>query len=333
MNSSLSQAYQSNNATKEQRNRSSEIKGHNRLQNYLRHHLTCLVTSLQDLKATPFTNLMTIFVIGIALALPASLTILLNNVGGQLADWGDYSQLSVFLKLEADDKAAINLQHRLEQMPAVASTEFISREEALAEFDAVSGFGNLLSELPENPLPHVLLVTPKASLTPTAIQRLKYQLAKQSGVESVQYDLDWIKRLLGIIELGNRFAWFLGVLLGLGVLLIVSNTIRLMVQHRQDEIDIIRLIGATNGFVRRPFLYTGLWLGLFGSLGACIIIQSGLSLLKPSVAKLSELYQAAFALPGITLSQIAIIVAIGTILSVVGSWVIVQQQLRLPSHA
>lgn len=328
MNHSYTSEYRGSQQNNELRNRSSHVKGHNLLQNYLRHHRRCLVNSFWELVASPITNFMTVLVIGIALALPASLSIMLNNVNGLIADWGDYTQLSVFLHLDANEEAASKLQRYLSHEPKISGTQFISREEALAEFDAVSGFGNLLNELPENPLPHVLLVTPKTGLSPLDLQRLKYSLGQQPGVETVQYDLDWIKRLLAIIELGNRLAWFLGVLLALGVVLIVSNTIRLMVQNRQDEIDIIRLIGATNSFICRPFLYTGLWLGLFGAFAASCIIQTGLSLTQPAVAKLSVLYQSSFYLPSLSFEQLLMVLAAGGILGVTGAWFVLRQQLR-----
>ncbi|MDX1563274.1 MAG: permease-like cell division protein FtsX, partial [Gammaproteobacteria bacterium] len=236
---------------------------------YLQLHLQTLGSALGRIGNTWVGAMLNVLVVAIALALPAALQVLIANAGQLSASFDSATEFSVYLDLEVDDDDARTLNARIEDRDDVAGTRFISRVEALAEFKSRSGFGDALDALNENPLPHTIVVRP-ASDDVAAIERLGAELGAVDGVASVQLDSEWIARLNGMLALIGRIVDIVTVLLAAAVVLVIGNTIRLEINNRSTEIEVLKLVGATDGFIRRPFLYTGFCLGLIGALTAAL---------------------------------------------------------------
>lgn len=315
--------------TVESEARTKAQKPRGRINAYVTHHLWVLVSTLGQLWRTPFSTLMTVAVIGIALALPAGLYVLLNNVQQLSSGWEDSAQVSLFIKQDVPEKRILTLADKLRGWDGVAEVRYISREQALEEFRELSGFGDALDSLAENPLPAVLVLRPTpAQAEPAAMARLLERLRKLDAVDQAQLDMEWIRRLNGIIEVGKRGALLLGVLLAMAILLVVGNTIRLTIFARREEIVITKLIGATNAFIRRPFLYTGFWYGLMGAVIAWLLVAGFLGLLSGPVSQLSFLYDSQFRLAGLDTATGLSLLASGVVLGLAGSWLAVGRHLQ-----
>jgi cell division transport system permease protein len=296
---------------------------------YLLRHTQVFFYSLGQLARTPFASLMTIAVIGIALALPSGLYLLIDNAQRVSAGWDGSPKISLFLKQNTSHKLAKGLAEKIQRMPAVKSVEYISSEEALAEFRRLSGFGDALDALDYNPLPPVLIVQPAPSSdNPNALERLVNELRRHGDVESAQLDLAWVKRLYRLLQLARRGVWILAVVLGLAVVLIMGNTIRLAVLNRRDEIEIVKLVGGTNAFIRRPFLYTGLVQGIAGALAAWALVSAVLALLGQPIADLARLYGSSFVPQALGARGTFILLGAGGALGWLGSRLAVGRHLR-----
>jgi cell division transport system permease protein len=307
--------------------RSSHPRG--RLNAYFTHHLWVLVSSLGQLWRTPFSTFMTAAVIGIALALPAGLHVLLQNVQQLSTGWEGTAQVSLFLKQDVTEKRAQALADKLRHWEGVAEVRYISRAQALAEFRELSGFGEALDSLDQNPLPAVLVIRPEAAQAePARMELLLGRLRQLDAVDLAQLDMEWVRRLDAIIDVGKRGVLVLASLLALAILLVVGNTIRLTIFNRRQEIVVTKLIGATNAFIRRPFLYTGLWYGLMGAVIAWLLVGSLLGLLSGPVSRLSLLYNSGFTLGGLDLATTTSLLACGILLGLAGSWLAVGRHLQ-----
>lgn len=314
-------------ASEEPRAKAKKPRG--RINAYLTHHLWVLVSSLGQLWRTPFATLMTAAVIGIALALPAGLYVLLGNLQQLATGWEGTAQVSLFMREDVGEPEIQALAHKLGRWEGVAEVRYISRAQALAEFRELSGFGAALDTLDENPLPAVLVLRPTlADADPAHMQRLLTRLRALPAVELAQLDMDWIRRLNAIIELGQRGVLLLGALLSLAILLVVGNTIRLTILARRREIVVSKLIGATNAFIRRPFLYTGLWYGLLGALIAWLLVTLFIGLLRGPAGQLSLLYESDFQLGGLDPQTSLFLLAGGALLGLAGSWLAVGRHLQ-----
>jgi cell division transport system permease protein len=299
------------------------------LQNVATLHAQALFATLGQLSRRPFSSFMTVAVIGIALALPTGLHLLLKNAQQVVSGWQGASQISLFLKTEISDARGKALADQLAKRPEIASIDFLSRDSALDEFRQLSGFGEALGALTDNPLPVVLVIHPKkAFAAPAQVEKLLAELHKRSEIDIAQLDMQWVKRLFALMEIVRRGVLVLASLLGLAVLLVVGNTIRLAIQNRRDEIVIIKLIGATDAFIRRPFLYTGIWYGLGGALLALLLIEGSLALLKTPIHALALLYNSDFILRGIDPVSALALLGGGALLGLVGSWLAVGRHLR-----
>ncbi|WP_455217589.1 permease-like cell division protein FtsX [Kaarinaea lacus] len=304
-------------------------KPRGRVNAYFTHHLWVLVSSLGVLWRTPFATFMTAAVIGIALALPAGLHVLLQNVQRLSTGWEGTAQMSLFIKQGVAEKQIQSLAEKLRSWEGVADVRYISRKQALEEFRELSGFGGALDSLDENPLPAVLVVRPTSEAAdPAQMERLLARVRDLEPVDLAQLDMEWVRRLSGIIELGKRGVLLLAGLLALAILLVVGNTIRLTILNRRDEIVITKLIGATNAFIRRPFLYTGFWYGLMGAILAWVLVGTLLGLLSDPVSRLSFLYNSQFSLGGLDLETSSILVGSGILLGLLGSWLAVGRHLQ-----
>ncbi len=272
---------------------------------------------------------MTMAVIGAALALPLLFQVALLNANAVAAQWNRAFDLSVYLDKKAGAGRVQVLAREIGARPDVAAVRVITAEEALAEFRRTSGFGKALDALTDNPLPDTLVVTPSlASSTPEGTAALETALTALPGVESVQLDTAWVQRLIGILHVLERVALLTGALLGTAVVLVVGNTIRLDVLNRRAEIEVMKLVGATDGFARRPFLYGGVWYGLGGGLIALAVVALATGLLAGPVERLAMAYGSPFRLHGLgwrlSLATLAGAVFAGGI----GAWVAATVHIR-----
>ena len=296
---------------------------------YLRRHMQMAVGSLGRLFRNSLASFMTAAVIGIALALPTGLYLLLDNLGQLSNSWDGQASLSLFLQDSVSTKQAGRLAKRLTDWPEVDRVELITPDQALAEFGQQSGLGSALEALEENPLPAVLIITPAdGQLTPDSAAALQEKLTALPETALAQLDLEWVQRLAAMLDIARRGILVIGSLLALAVLLVIGNTIRLEIQNRRDEIIVTKLIGATNGFVRRPFLYIGVWYGILGAGIAWLLVEAGLFLLNGPVTRLAGLYQSDFSLETLPLQLLGLLAGGGLLLGLLGSWLAVGKHLR-----
>lgn len=293
---------------------------------WLRHHRLSAADSLQRVLDHPLSSALTWLVIGIALALPVGLNVALDNVSTLSTSWDSPAQVSLFLQDEVSVDRAGELQGELAARDDIADISFISREEALAEFSSLSGFADVLASLDENPLPHLLLVTPAAAIEGEAVA-LRVELEAYPEVAQAVLDMEWLQRLNSLMDLSRRLVLAVGGLLVLGVVLILGNTIRLAIENRRQEIVIVKLVGGSNPFVRRPFLYTGLWYGVGGGGCAALLVALGLWSLGAPVERLSALYGGTFQLQGLGVMGGLNLLILGGLLGLAGAWLAVTRHL------
>jgi len=300
-----------------------------RISIHLLRHLQVFFYTLGQLSRRPFSMLMTAAVIGIALALPTGLHVILKSAQQLSGGWDGASQISLFLKQSTSDSQARQLARQLEKLPEIRTVSYISRDEALDEFQRLSGFGDALKALKNNPLPAVLVIQPELQQSSQlATDRLLQRLRQDPRVDVAQLDVQWVKRLYAIMEIIRQGVYVLASLLALAVLLVVGNTIRLAIQNRRDEIVIVKLIGGTDAFIRRPFLYTGFWYGLFGGIIAWLLVAISMWVLNGPVEKLAGLYQNDFSISGLNLQTTGILLLSSILLGLIGSWITVSRHLR-----
>lgn len=298
-----------------------------RLKNYLLNHAYALVYSLGQITRTPLSSLMTVMVIGITLALPTVLYVALQNTQQLTVGLGNVAQMSLFLKKDTPEKTATEVAGQLRHNPDIATLAVITPDQALEEFRHSAEFADALRALNENPLPFVLVIKP-ATTHPDTVARLQATLQQLPEADFVQLDMQWVQRLYAVLGVVQRSVMILAGLLGLGVLLIVGNTIRLGIHSNRDEITITKLMGATDAFVRRPFLYAGTWYGVLGGLLAWVLVGAALALLAEPVQQLSTLYSSRFALGGLDVSGTLLLLLTATLLGLLGSWLAVGRYLR-----
>lgn len=297
--------------------------------NWLLRHLQVALSSLGRLTRAPVATLMTTMVIGIAVALPAGMWVMLENLKAISGSWDGGASISVFLNTDVTDDSISRLATELENQPAVSHIEMITRDDALIEFQQFSGFGRAIEVLQENPLPAVIIVTPAPEYSdPMQAEQLLKTLESRPEVDFAQLDLEWVERFQAITQIAIRAVVVLATLLSLAVLLIIGNTIRLEIQNRQAEIEITKLIGATNAFIRRPFLYIGFWYGFLGGVIAWFLVTISLCLLSGPIERLTGLYQSEFRLDLLGGST-TLVVLLGTaLLGLTGALLAVSRHLH-----
>lgn len=296
--------------------------------NFLVSHFRAFISSVGKLIRAPFSSLLTILVIAIALALPMSLFVLLQNAKTLSQGWDKGSQISLYLSINTQPEDIERIIDSLKLRNDIAYVEYISPEQGLKDFREQSGFGDAVNHLPENPLPPVIEVYPENNKhSAEVVENLVRDLQQIPNVETAQLDMQWVKRLYSIISLGQRGFYGLLLLFSLAVILIVGNTIRLLTQNQRDEIEVIKLIGGTNAFIRRPFLYTGILYGFCGGLIAWLMIDSQLLWLHKPIQQLATSYGSQFQLIGISMKQGILLSAVGTLLGFCGSWITAHRQI------
>lgn len=298
---------------------------------YLRQHQAMLMESFMRLLAHPLATIMTVMVVAISLSLPGGLFVLLKNVQSVTDRWEQQSVISLYLFPNQEDTQALSLSHQLSSRADVESVEYISKEEGLRYFEQSSGYEQIMSTLPENPLPIVLKVIPKAVVDLTTLpelQSLRDHLQSLPQVEYAELDAQWLQRLATILDFGQRFVYAISALLVVAVLLIVGNTIRMAVESRRDEVLVMKLVGATNAYIRRPFLYMGFWFGMLGGLCATLCILLLTWWVSAPAERLIELYHAGFELQSFNAVEIIMCLTMSALIGSVGSWIAVSRHIR-----
>jgi cell division transport system permease protein len=299
------------------------------IQAYFSRHAQTLIGSLGRIVNQPFATLMTMGVVAVALALPLLLNLFLTNVRSATGNWNDAFDLSVYMDKRASAGRVTSLAKQLRLRGDVAAVRVITADQAMAEFRNDSGFGKALDALNDNPLPDTLVITPTLiASTPQGTDALKAAIAAMADVQTVQLDTDWVKRLQSMLDILRRVVVLTGGLLGAGVVLIVGNTIRLDILNRRAEIEVMKLVGASDGFARRPFLYSGIWYGLGGGVLALILVAIAAAVLNKPVASLAKLYGSQFHLQGLRFTTGVGVLVLSIGLAWLGSWLAATRHIR-----
>lgn len=292
-------------------------------------HAHALFSSLGRLVASPFTSIMTIAVLAISISLASGFYILVVNLQQLTGNLETSNQISLFLRDDVSDAHANKLADSIRQNPDVQSVKLISKEQGFAEFQTYSGFGSAINALENNPLPIVIQVLPKNSLEDKqGLENLLKSFQQSPEVDLAQVDLQWIERLQSILAVARLFAILLNLMLGLAVLFVIGNTIRLELHTRRDEVAIAKLVGATDSFIHRPFLYSGFWIGFISGVSAWFIVNIFMLILRQPVEKLSGLYDGSFHLLFLSFTDTLALIFISSVLGVISSWFVVIYQLR-----
>jgi cell division transport system permease protein len=299
----------------------------NRISAYLLHHLKSMLFSLDKIYQAPTTTIMTVAVIGITLSLPGGFYLFLKNIDAISGDFRSSSQIGLYLDLDISEKQARALEKQIANMENVTSTRFISRESSLEEFRQNSGFGKSIDTLSSNPLPHTIIVEPAEADTFT-VRNLLNSLQAMPEVDIAKLDTEWLERLYTIIEIAKRSVIIITILFAFAVLLIIGNTIRLDIQNRYQEIIVTKLIGATDAFIRRPFLYGGIWYGLLGGIISWLIVELGYLAISGPLERLNLLYQSDMILITFSFHDFIILITSSTLLGLAGSWIAVARHLN-----
>jgi cell division transport system permease protein len=287
-------------------------------------HLYSFFSSLGRLAQRPMATLLTVLVMALALALPLLLYLALLNAQQLHGDLHDAGAISVFLKPQLERAAVDAATARVRGRADVSAVVVRTPEQGLEEFRGQSGFAEALGVLRENPLPAVLLVTPRDA---AHAADLVATLGKEPDVDLVQYDAAWRQRLDAILGAATRVAQVLAALLALAVLLVVGNTVRVDIVGRGEEIAVMQMLGASSGFVRRPFLYTGLWYGAFSALLALLVIAAAEAALRVPLQALVASYDQRFAVHGLDALPALATLGIGALLGWLGAWLAASRHL------
>lgn len=291
-------------------------------------HVSTSIGSLGRLFRQPFASLMIILVIAVTLAIPAALNLVVKNAQAVSSGWDNALDFSIYLRRDLNESEAAGLARLIQQRADVESVQLITSSEALADFKQQSGFGDALDQLSENPLPHTLVVRPSPGNNSQSMILLQEELGNLPESDLVQVDTEWVQRFHAILDIVRQAIVIGATLLGVAIVVIIGNTIRLDIQNRREEIEVTKLIGASNAFVRRPFLWSGFWYGLFGGGLALGLVQYGLYLLERPAERLAGLYQSGVSVVALNLNESLSILGIGVLLGLVGSWFAAARHMR-----
>ena len=289
-------------------------------------HLGVLRAVLHRMFASKLAGFLNILVIGIALSLPAGMYALLQNVQGMVAQFSGTTQISLFLEMNAKADDADRLRKQLAQHPAVAGAEFVARAQALEQLKQSTGLSDLIDGLQQNPLPDAFIVHPKPG-DAHALEVLRGELAKLPKIKEAQLDSAWAYKLEALLKFGRMGVLILASLLSLALVAVTFNTIRLQILTQRDEIEVAKLIGATDGFIRRPFLYFGAAQGLLGGIMAWLIVTASLLLLNVQLGALLKFYASQFVLHPLSLGDSLSLLLFSVYLGWLGAWLSVARHL------
>jgi cell division transport system permease protein len=291
-------------------------------------HVSTSIGSLGRLSRQPVASLMIILVIAVTLAIPASLNLIVKNAHSVSSGWDNVLDFSIYLRRDVSESEAADVASLIQQRADIESVKFITASAALEEFKVQSGFGQALDHLTDNPLPHTLVVRPSTANTAQSMVLLQEELGNLPEADVVQVDTEWVQRFHAILDIVRQAIVIGASLLGTAIVIIIGNTIRLDIQNRREEIEVTKLLGASNAFVRRPFLWSGFWYGLFGGLLAVGLVYLGLYLLEPPVARLAGLYHSGIVMVSLSAVETLVLLGIGITLGLVGSWFAAARHMR-----
>lgn len=291
-------------------------------------HMQAATHSFNTLYQRPLATLMTIMVIAVTLTLPALFWIFTDNLGQLTTNWQRGGHISLYLKSSVTSAEEIALVNTIRSTDGVGLVLLKTRADNLLELRQQEGMHDIMRYLPDNPLPAVVDVQPIDTLnSPSKIQVLYQRLHKLPEVDEAKLDMEWITRLHAIASFVTKIAHVLMGLLALAVVLIVANTLRLAIYHRHEEIQVLKLIGATDSFILRPFLYLGLWYGMAGAIVAIIFVNIFMMSISSAVQELSHVYHIDYLLPSLTVKQAYLIVFSAILLGWLGARLSVKKQL------
>jgi cell division transport system permease protein len=293
---------------------------------WLSQHWQAFLLAVRRLTASPVNTLLSLLAIGIALALPAGGQMLLANALQLARNAAPTPQISLFMDVGSDRRASQEIENRLKHHPGVKAVRFIAREDTLARMKTGEGLADVIEALPRNPFPDAFVVTP-ADDGPQAMEQLAADLRKLPKVEHVQLDSDWVRRLDALLKIGRTGILLLALLLGVGLVAITFNTIRLQVMASRAEIELSRLLGATDAYIRRPFHYFGVLLGLLGGGLAWLIVAAATLWLKEPIGQLAQLYSLDFALHPLALIDSLALLGAAAALGWLGAGLSLRQHL------
>lgn len=301
------------------------------IRNWLTQHRLALAQVLVRMWRNPLSLLMMATVIGVTLSLPAMLYITLANVQRFAGNFDTPPQISLFLHTDAPTNAAQALTERLDKHTAVASYRFIARAAAWEELQKSTGLADIAGGLEQNPLPDAFVIRATGD-DPAAVERLQQEMKQWPEVEHAQVDAAWVKRLHSLLQLGNKLVLVIASLLGVALLVITGNSIRLQFMTQHDEIELSRLIGATDRFIRRPFLYAGALYGLMGGLAALLLLAATVWLFNQSIADLAQSYATDFHLM-LPMADIGLVLIGGSaLLGWIGAYWVTSRSLASIGH-
>ncbi|WP_394202573.1 permease-like cell division protein FtsX [Shewanella waksmanii] len=292
-------------------------------------HIQHAMASMGELWRNPLSSLMTMAVLGVSLSLPAALQVLVKNAETVTQSWNSAAEISLFINEGRSERTIQSLITRIESYPEVSAVSYINRDQALEEFQTLSGFGEALAYLDDNPLPAVVTVTPSLKFSsPAGARQLLRKLEQEAEVSFGRLDIEWLERLQAVVKLLERTVLAIAALLVLAVVLVIGNTIRLAIMNRRTEIEVMKLVGATESFIQRPFLYTGIWYGVIGGVLAWMIINLLVWYLDGALAELLGLYGSQLEMQSLTVTELGQLVALASFLGWLGSYLSVRQHLR-----
>ncbi len=292
---------------------------------WLRQHWQTLVLTLRRLARNPLGTLLNITVIGVALALPLGGYMLLQNLGGIASQFAGNPQVSLFLARDASKADIAALEARLKQVPGVRALRFISREQALQDLKQSENLSDVIATLQSNPLPDAFVLETGSSAA--ELEKLEPQLKALPKVSYVQLDSAWVRRLETLLQLGRTAVLILATLLAAGLVAVTFNTIRLQILTQKDEIEVSKLIGATDAFIRRPFFYLGFIQGALGGVAALVIVYLSMQVLNRSIHALAQLYSSDFELAFFGFSDCLALLVFAAMLGWLGAYMSVSKHL------
>ncbi|WP_144211535.1 permease-like cell division protein FtsX [Shewanella donghaensis] len=292
-------------------------------------HIQQAMASIGELWRNPVSSVMTMAVLGVSLSLPAALQVLVKNAENITQSWNNAAEISLFINEGRSEQSIQSLMTRIKVYAEVDVVHYISREQALEEFQRLSGFGEALSYLDSNPLPAVVVVTPLARhSSPEGARQLLVKLEREPEVSFGRLDIEWLERLQAMVKLIERTVLAIAALLVLAVVLVIGNTIRLAIMNRRTEIEVMKLVGATESFIQRPFLYTGIWYGVIGGVLAWVIINLLVWYLDSALGELLGLYGSQLQIQSLSFAELIKLVLLASFLGWLGSYLSVRQHLR-----
>lgn len=295
--------------------------------NWLRQQMRASLAALHQLAVQPIASLLTTLAIGVAISLPSGLYLILNNLDRLADDLPAQPEISLYLDTDIPTAAREAIAARLKQHPGLAARRYIPRDVALKALGESQHLADITAGLEQNPLPDAWVLRP-SDPTPATLAALQAEFQKLPGVAQVQLDSAWAERLQAALALGQTAVLLLAALLGIALVAISGNAIRALILSKRDEIEVSRLIGATDRYIRRPFLYLGALQGLLGGLAAGLVLAGAGEWLHPPIARLAALYGSQYQLRPPSLIEFGVALAITTLLGWLGAWFTVARTFR-----